>query len=171
MKNKMRDPVVTELNSEPALVFQLPLNIPAAIRRQRERGILPRRNCFADIQQGRERRGGGLCAIVGLKRGFQVFDTAGRPRTVGQRHLLQSIELILNCIGHGRNVSMVSRPCRHRRPVSLRSLNARIERRLHDVDGEVEEHEEDRQHQNRSLQDGEVTLEDRIVEQQARARP
>src|SRR3954468_2145492 len=51
------------------------------------------------------------------------------------------------------------------------SLDARIERGLDHVDAEVEEHEEQRQHQDRALQQRQVALEDRGVEEEAGAGP
>src|SRR4051812_39187479 len=47
------------------------------------------------------------------------------------------------------------------------SLDARVERGLNHVDGEVEEHEEQRQHQDRALQQRQVALEDRGGEEEA----
>src|SRR5215208_6941087 len=51
------------------------------------------------------------------------------------------------------------------------SLDARVERGLDHVDGEVEEHEEQRQHQDRALQQRQVALEDRGVEEEAGTGP
>ena len=50
-------------------------------------------------------------------------------------------------------------------------LDARIDRGLRDIDQQVEDDEEQRQHQDRALQQRQVTLEDRRIEQQSRARP
>src|SRR3954447_10051466 len=47
------------------------------------------------------------------------------------------------------------------------SLDARVERGLDHVDGEVEVHEEQRPHEERALQRRQVALEDRGVEQEA----
>src|SRR3954449_11001504 len=51
------------------------------------------------------------------------------------------------------------------------SLDARVERGLDHVDGEVEKHEEQRQHEDRALQQRQVALEDRGVEEKAGAGP
>src|SRR5215212_5286159 len=51
------------------------------------------------------------------------------------------------------------------------SLDARVERGLDHVDGEVEEHEEQRQHQDRALQQRQVALEDRGIEEEAGTGP
>src|SRR6266481_9893540 len=50
-------------------------------------------------------------------------------------------------------------------------LDARIERGLHHIDGEVQRHEEQRQDQDGPLQQRQVTLEDGSVEQKAGAGP
>src|SRR6266478_4212595 len=49
-------------------------------------------------------------------------------------------------------------------------LDARIERGLHHIDGEVQRHEEQRQDQDGPLQQRQVALEDCCVEQEAAAR-
>src|ERR1700746_1562767 len=51
------------------------------------------------------------------------------------------------------------------------SLDARIDRGLRDIDQEIEDHEEQRQHQDGTLQERQVALEDRGVEQKAGTRP
>ncbi|KAG1389525.1 hypothetical protein G6F59_015514 [Rhizopus arrhizus] len=50
-------------------------------------------------------------------------------------------------------------------------FDTRVEQALQDVDGQVQDHEEQRQHQDRALQQRQVALEDGCVEQKARARP
>src|ERR1044072_226442 len=52
-----------------------------------------------------------------------------------------------------------------------RPLDARVDRRLDHVDHEIEEHEEQREHQDGALQKRKIALEDRRVEQKAGARP
>ena len=55
---------------------------------------------------------------------------------------------------------MAARPAR----MSLkRGAHPRVDRRLDQVDDEVQRDEEHRQHECRALQDGDVTLEDRVV--------
>ena len=51
------------------------------------------------------------------------------------------------------------------------SLDARIDRGLCDIDQQIEGHEEQRQHQDRALQQRQVALEDRGIEQQAGTGP
>src|ERR1044071_8412371 len=52
-----------------------------------------------------------------------------------------------------------------------RPLDARIDRRLDHVDHQIEEHEEQREHQDGALQQRQVALEDRRVQEEAGAGP
>src|SRR5688572_27890115 len=51
------------------------------------------------------------------------------------------------------------------------SLGAWVDRRLDHIDQEVEEYEEQREHKDRALQQRQVALEDRRIEQEAGAGP
>src|SRR5918992_4418886 len=50
-------------------------------------------------------------------------------------------------------------------------LHAGVERGLQDVDHQIEDDEEERQHQDRALQQRQISLENRGVQQKARAGP
>src|SRR5690606_3440083 len=54
---------------------------------------------------------------------------------------------------------------------SSRSLNSGVDGRLGEIHDQIDRYEKHRQDEDGALQDGQVALEDRIVEKEARARP